>query len=168
MKLITMAAIAAAFTATPALAANNSAFVGPRVEATAGVANITKVRSAKDFVYGAAAGVDLPLGDSVTIGADVNTNNVFDHNREIGASARLGYAFTDSTLGYVRGGYNNYRNYANLAKNNFHQDLDGFVVGAGVEYVVLPHVYVKAEYRYSGFSNHVGDSGVLAGVGFRF
>ena len=165
---MTMAAAAAALMATPAFAGNNAAFVGPRAEVTAGVNNITKVQSAKDFVYGAAAGVDLPVGDYVTIGADVNTSNVFEHNREIGASARLGYAFTPSTLGYVRGGYNNYRNYRNIAKNSFHQDLDGFVVGAGLEHKLNTFTYAKVEYRYSEFQNGVGNSGVVAGFGFRF
>lgn len=167
MKFVTIAAVAALIS-TPALAADNSAFIGPRIEATVGVTNITNVRSADDFVYGGAIGYDLPVGNSVTLGVDVNTSNVFDSNREIGASARLGYAFTPGTLGYIRGGYNNYRNYYNVGRNTLRQDLDGLVVGAGLEHKLNSFTYVKAEYRYSDFQNNIGDSGVVVGFGFRF
>ena len=53
-------------------------------------------------------------------------------------------------------------------------DLDGYRVGAGLEYNITPSAYVKGEYRYS----HYGDlDGIdidldrhqlMAGFGFRF
>ena len=162
MKNLILAAVAASVAvAAPAYAADNAAFVGPRVELTAGVDDVTGVRDTTDIVYGAAVGIDAPVGDNFTLGIEANTSNVFDDQRQIGAAARLGYAFNESVLGYAKAGYNNYRDV-------FSRELDGAQVGAGVEVAVAPHAFVKAEYKYSDFDGHVGNHGGLVGVGLRF
>jgi outer membrane immunogenic protein len=168
MKFLVLAATALMATATPALAQDNANFTGVRVEATAGYDDVINANDRTDIVYGGAVGFDLPVGSKYTIGVDANTSNIFESRRQIGASARIGYAFNAKTLGYVRGGYNNYRNYATISGKTFRQNLDGAVIGAGVQYAVTNHAYIKAEYRYSNFANGVGDSGVVAGVGLRF
>ena len=160
MKFIVLAA-AALIAATPAMAQDNAGFTGARVEATAGYNDINNDFDRNNVVYGAAIGVDAPIGDKFTVGVEANTSNIFERERQIGAAARVGYAFTPTTLGYVKGGYNNYRNV-------FSRDLDGFVVGAGIEHKISKVTYIKAEYRYSDFEGRVGDSAVVAGVGLRF
>lgn len=160
MKFMVLAAVAA-LTATPALAQDNAGFTGARVEATAGYNDVINNRDANDIVYGFEAGVDAPIGTNFTLGVAANTRNVFERNRQVGVTARLGYAFTPTTLGYALGGYNNYRSFER-------HDLDGFAVGAGLEHKISRVTYVKAEYRYSDFDGRTGDSAVTAGVGLRF
>jgi outer membrane immunogenic protein len=160
MKFIALAA-AAALATTPAIAQTNAAFTGVRAEVTAGYNDIQNSPDANDVVYGAAVGVDAPLGDRVTIGVEANSSNFFEKERMIGASARLGYAFTPRTLGYVHAGYDNYRDV-------FSRKLDGFKVGAGVERKISDVTYIKAQYNYSEFDRNTGSHALLAGVGFRF
>ncbi len=161
MKFITAALAASMLIATPAFAQDNAAFVGPRVELTAGYNDITNAKDLNNVVYGAAAGFDLPVGNKLTFGLEANASNVFEDQRQIGAAARVGYAVSPSALVYVKGGYNNYRNV-------FHRNLDGFVIGTGLEYKVTNHTFVKVQYDYSDFEGRTGSSAVQAGVGFRF
>lgn len=156
------AAIAAAALAiAPAAAQDNAGFTGARVEVGAGYDNITRSTDANDVVYVGAIGVDAPLGDKFTVGVEANANNVFERTRQIGAAARVGYAFDLNTLGYVKAGYANYQDVAS-------RSLDGFTVGAGVEQKVSSRTFVKAEYRYSDFNRDTGSHAVFAGVGLRF
>lgn len=162
MNKIIIAAIAAtALIATPALARTNDGFVGPRAEVTVGANDITNSPDRNDVTYGAAIGVDAPVGDRFTIGIEANSTNFAQRERQIGAAARVGYVFTPKVLGYVKGGYNNYQNV-------FSQKLDGAVVGAGVEYKFSKHFYGKAQYDYSDFENGVGSHAVSTGIGIRF
>ena len=161
MKMMIAALAATMLTATPVFAQDNTNFTGARVELTAGYNDITKAVDRNDVVYGAAAGFDLPVGNKLTFGLEANASNVFENERQIGAAARLGYAFDHNTLGYVKGGYNNYRNV-------FRRNLDGFVVGVGLEQSVSRNTFVKVQYDYSDFEGRTGSSAVQAGVGFRF
>lgn len=169
MKFILLAAAALAATATPALAQDNAGFTGARIEATAGYNDIINSRDYNDVVYGAAVGIDVPAGDKFTVGAEVNTNNVFERNRTFGVAGRVGYAFTPTTLGYVKAGYANYRDTYAISRNRTaSQNLDGGVIGAGIEHKISNVTYVKAEYRYTNYADRVAAQGVVAGVGFRF
>lgn len=159
MKFITL--IAALVAATPAMAQDNAGFTGAKVEATVGVNDIQKYRDTNDVVYGAAFGFDAPVGSKMTVGVEANTSNIFESQRQIGAAARLGYAFTPTTLGYVKAGYNNYRDV-------FSRELDGAVVGLGVEHKISRITYLKAEYRYSDFAKGAGDHAGVVGIGLRF
>jgi outer membrane immunogenic protein len=161
MKFIVLAAAAAMIAATPAVAQTNAGFTGARVEATAGYNDVINSRDRNDVVYGFEAGVDAPVGDRFTVGVAANTRNVFEDNRQVGVTARVGYAFTPTTLGYALGGYNNYRSFQDF-------DRDGFAVGGGLEHKISRVTYVKAEYRYSDFDGKTGDSAVTAGIGLRF
>jgi len=146
---------------TPALAADNSNFTGVRIEATAGYDNVLGDFDKTDVVYGAAAGLDIPLGSRFTIGAEANTSNVFEDQRKIGAAARLGFALSDNLLVYAKGGYDNYR-------NSFSKSLDGATFGGGLEYKIGKITYIKAEGRYSDFAQGTGSVAAVAGVGVRF
>ena len=154
-KLIVMAVAAAALATAPAHA---NEFGGVYVEGVAGVENVVNGIDTNDVTYGANAGINVPVGNFI-LGAELNANNVFD-NRDIGASARIGYA-AGRVMPYLKAGYANYR-------DAFSRNLDGLRVGGGLEYRLSDTTYIKAEYRYSDFAANVGKHGVLAGIGFRF
>lgn len=151
-----LAVIAAA--CQPAEAKANE-FGGVYVAATAGLDDVTAAPDANDVVYGANAGVNIPLGDAI-VGVEATVDNVFENEREIGASARLGYTFGDVML-YGEAGYTNYRDV-------FSRELDGLRVGGGVEYNISTNTFVSAEYRYTDFEQGVGKHAGLVGLGIRF
>ena len=153
--------LAAALVATPAMADTNDNFTGVRIGATAGVDDVTNSPDRNDVVYGVDAGVDLPVGDRLTVGAEAFSTNPFETTRTIGAAARLGYAVTEDALIFARAGYSNYQDV-------FNQELDGLTVGGGVEFSISEMTYAKVEYRYSDFEQNVGNHGALVGVGLRF
>lgn len=156
--LMILALAAGVAGATPAYAND---FVGFRVGVTAGADDVTGVQDTTDIVYGAEAGIDFPVGDTVTIGVEAFSTNPFEGERTIGAAARIGYVVADNALVFARAGYSNY-------KNVFNQKLDGLTVGAGLEVAVSDNTYIKTEYRYSDFEQNVGNHSALIGVGLRF
>ena len=110
-----------------------------------------------------------------------------DHFHDIGA--RVGVPVSPQALLYAKGGYTNARFGLDADdgagfNEDFSATLDGFRVGAGVEYLFGTNVYGKVEYRYSNYSslkyndtlfndsNEIGVDldrhQVVAGVGFRF
>lgn len=159
MKLLLIAAALAA--STPVMAADNSNFVGVRAEATAGFNDITASPDVNNIVYGAAIGFDVPLGDNFIAGVEANSSNVFEDERQIGAAARVGYAFNPHVMAYAKAGYNNYRDV-------FSRELDGATVGGGLEFAFSKNVYTKVEYKYSDFDQGVGSHAGLVGLGLRF
>lgn len=161
MKFLMIAAAAALATASPVAAQTNENFTGIRAEVTAGFNDITGVPDANDVNYGAAVGFDAPVGDRFTVGLEANTSNAFEDTRQIGAAARVGYAFNKNLLGYVKGGYNNYRDV-------FSRELDGAVVGAGLEVAMSETSFIKAQYDYSDFAQGAGSHSGLVGIGLRF
>ena len=160
-KLITLGAAALALVAAPAYAQTNEDFTGFRVGVTAGADDVTGVRDTTDIVYGVDAGVDVGIGDRVTLGVEAFSTNPFEDERTVGAAARVGYAITPDVLGFVRAGYSNYQ-------DTFSRKLDGLTVGGGAEFALSDMSYARIEYRHSNFEEGVGNHGVLAGVGLRF
>lgn len=154
-KCLTLLTVAAAFAATPAMASD---FAGARVEATAGVDDVTGGVDATDVAYGAALGYDLQLG-KVVVGAEATAANVFDR-ADLGAAARLGYVLNENVLAFTRVGYTSLDLGARSA--------DGLTVGGGLEVNLSGPVFVKAEYRYTDFEANLGRHGALVGVGVRF
>lgn len=139
------------------LAANE--FGGVYASGTIGYDDVTSIPDGTDVVYGANAGVNIPLGD-VIVGVEATVDNVFENQREFGASARLGYTFDDVML-YGEAGYTNYRDV-------FSRDLDGLRVGGGLEYNISDNTFVSAEYRYTDFEAGAGKHAGLIGLGIRF
>ncbi|MES1974527.1 MAG: outer membrane beta-barrel protein [Pseudomonadota bacterium] len=201
-KLVITAATAALAIgmAAPAVAqdSDKAPFTGVRVEALAGYDHLSdgdSNSSGKDgFAYGGAIGYDAQVG-GVVLGVDgeidgsttkVRGSNVLtagdrlrvSAGRDLYVGGRLGYVVSPRTMIYAKGGYTNARintDYTvGTARIEDHTDLDGYRVGAGVEYNVTPKAYVKAEYRYSHYGNAGGydidadRNQVLAGVGYRF
>jgi outer membrane immunogenic protein len=151
-----VAATAAAFAATPALASD---FAGPRIEVTAGADDVTRGDDPTDVTYGAGLGYDLQFG-RVVAGVEATVDNVFDR-RDLGVGARLGYVVNDNVLLYGKAGYSNWRQVAG-------RSTEGLRLGGGLELNVAGPVYAKAEYRYTDFEGNLGRHGGLVGVGIRF
>lgn len=156
MKKIAMFLLPAAIlAATPAMATPVDSFTGVRVEATAGVDDVTRIPDVTDITYGAAVGIDTKLTDNVIVGVEGGFDNVFERT-DVAASARLGYAFNENVLGFVKVGYTDFRG------------LEGIRMGGGVEVNVTNDFYVKAEGRFTEFGGGLERVQGLVGVGVRF
>jgi outer membrane immunogenic protein len=154
-----IAAVALALTACSAQPVLANEFGGVYVQGTVGVDDVRSLPDSTDVVYGANAGVNVPVGDAI-IGVEATVDNVFEDAREVGASARLGYTFGNTML-YGEAGYTNYRDV-------FSRELDGLRVGGGVEYNLSDLTFISAEYRYTDFEKNAGKHAGLVGLGLRF
>lgn len=153
---LTVAALAAATVATPALASD---FSGPRIEVTAGADDVTRGVDPTDVAYGVGVGYDLQFG-KVVAGVEASVDNVFDR-RDIGVGARLGYVVNENVLAYGKVGYSDWRQVAG-------RSVEGLRLGGGLEVNLAGPVYGKVEYRYTDFEGTLGKHGGLVGVGLRF
>jgi outer membrane immunogenic protein len=161
----------------------------------------TTVRSHKTgWTGGGLLGYDMPIGDKLTVGgfgsyaistakscaSDAGSVACLKAGREIEGGARVGYKMGGRALVYAKGAYVNgqIRDVASDDAGDYvhgHANRDGWRAGAGVEYAVTHHAYVKAEYDYTRFKSfHADDFGltdtslrydrsqVLAGFGVHF
>lgn len=182
----------------PATPVSQAPFTGLRAEGIAGwdrlQAGHGDAGSSDGVVYGGQIGYDAQFrgvvvgveGEVTGSTVDTRTDNLLaagdrlrvDMGRDLYAGARVGFAAGNRALIYAKGGYTNARieeRYdSGVTSVRDHQDLDGYRVGAGVEYQIAPTTYVKAEYRYSHYGNAEGYDidvdrhQVLAGLGVRF
>ena len=142
------------------------------------------------LVLGGYAGYNRKLTDRIVIGGEVGLSaNVDDKLRTTSAgqaltvdprysfdlTARAGYLVTSKTLLYVRGGYANNRVRTLLdtpaGEVRASRNLDGWLVGGGVEYAITPKISARAEYRYSDFRRDGGRYDrhqTLIGVSYNF
>lgn len=167
-KILFVAAAAAALSATPAMAAD---FSGPRIEATAGVDDVTSGVDTTDIAYGAALGYDIQL-NKLVIGVEATAANVLE-KADLGAAARLGYVLNDNVLAFGRVGYNSLERPQTctgtrpvVCRNTV--NAEGLTVGGGLEVNVAGPVYGKVEYRYTDFDDNLARHGGLVGIGLRF
>jgi outer membrane immunogenic protein len=146
--------------------------------------------SRDSLVLGGYAGYNYKLTDKVVIGAEAGFQATVD-DRIRGTSAgqgltvdprysfdftaRAGYLVTDKTLVYVRGGYANNRVRTALQTPGGivreSDNLDGWIVGGGVEYAITDRISARAEYRYSDFGRNGGQyerHQTLFGVSYNF
>ncbi len=168
--------------------------------------SIDNDQSAEGIAYGGAVGYDVDFG-GVVVGAEAelmgsSADTDFENGdfegfgfgnvsagRDIYVGARVGAKVGPQALVYAKGGYTNaklnVRSNDGTATFDDNYKLDGYRVGAGVEYAFNPRMYAKLEYRYSNYSDAKVDFGgglpdsesfdidtdrhqVLAGVGVRF
>lgn len=161
-KLFAALALATLAVASPVAAQTNTNFVGPRVELNAGITDVNRNNNFNDVSYSGAVGVDVGLGDRVTVGVEANASDVFDSTgRTFGVAGRLGVALNPNVLVFGRAGYTN-------INDRFDRKLDGIAVGGGVNFALTPNLYGNVEYRYSDVQNGVRTHGGLLGVGLRF
>jgi outer membrane immunogenic protein len=192
MKTFFTAVAFAAAAATPAMAQDSAAFVGPRVEALVGYDRLQGAGGGRDgLAYGIGAGYDFKAGrailgleaeyaDSNTDGCEAGFVIATDRicasaRRDLYVGGRVGVAVAPSTLLYAKAGYTNARvglEYTNpvtpTANFRLSDNLDGVRVGAGVEQKLGSNLYAKAEYRYSNYEGGFERHQVLGGLGFRF
>ncbi|MCA1197199.1 porin family protein [Sphingomonas sp. R647] len=193
MRILSIAALAAATCATPAFAQDADSFTGPSISVFSGMEQInTDGPDESGIIYGVTAGYDIDLGKGVVgIELEASESNTdycesavvvasdslcTSAGRDLYAGARAGIKIGGSSLAYVKGGYTNARVDADYVGGaaaptvNFseNEDLDGFRVGAGAEHRLASGVTVKVEYRYSNYEQDVSRHQGLIGVGFRF
>lgn len=142
------------------------------------------------LVLGGYAGYNYKATDRIVIGAEAGfTATIDDRVRSASAgqaltidprysfdlTARAGYLVTDKALVYVRGGYANNRVHTTLVtvSGTVRQsgNLDGWLIGGGLEYAITDRISARAEYRYSDFGNSGGQYDrhqTLVGVSFNF
>jgi len=187
---LSSAALVACLLAAPATAAD---FAGARLEAHAGwdrvqveTAGTTKDPRKDGIMYGVGAGYDLAVGATLRLGVEAEldfanaiekvagtTRLKSDAKRDFAAGIRVGAAVTDHFLLYVRAAYANARVRDDAitgvpASATRMSSRDGLRFGAGAEYAVAKHVFLKAEYRYSNYERGLSRNQLVGGVGIRF
>ena len=87
----------------------------------------------KNILIGAYGTYDLATTD--TTGADPDAHNPIE------AGGKLGYAFTDDLLGYVKLGYS----WSKFSSPGYYQWLRGPSYGIGAEYLITQSVFTRVE-----------------------
>lgn len=152
------------------------------------------------LLYGVGVGFDLDVGGFV-IGAegelsDSTGKQEFDETidapfvarvepgRDFYVGGRVGFRASDRALVYAKAGYTNTAIDFTIDDDGDETDsdlnIDGYRLGAGLEYLFGTNAYGKIEYRYSKYGDLEFDESnaeldidldrhqVVAGVGFRF
>lgn len=185
----------AMFAGTPALAQDATDFTGPRAEASIGLdqlrfdlATLGADGKAKqsDLGYGIAIGYDAAITPRLIAGIEGGVNlsdvryasgdavdgNELRKRRELTLAGRIGTPITSNALLYGKVGYANLqlREDQTVAgvTTRVKDNLDGVLIGAGVEVKLTPSAYWKSEYRYTDYASGVTSNKVTTGVGIRF
>jgi outer membrane immunogenic protein len=183
----------ATFSATPALAGEPSSFTGPWIGLTGGFDNVRikaegesgnksgvfyGINAGYDYNYGGGVvGVEIEAADattkeSITDGVDTLS---LAATRDLYAGVRLGIPVSNSVLLYAKGGYTNARFKLSFNSDSASDNLDGYRVGAGVEYA-RGHALARLECRYSNYGKYdllgvdlkMSRNQVVATAGWRF
>jgi outer membrane immunogenic protein len=139
-----------------------------------------------DLAWGVEAGYDLAVGGNVVAGIqaglstsgvdhatfDGTTSHGIDARRDVDLSARLGMRISGTALLYARAGYTNFRlgdasTTAGVTTAGA-TNLDGVLVGAGLEVAISPAAYVTSEFRYSNYQDGISRNQIRTGLGVRF
>ena len=183
-----------------------SPFTGLRVEGILGydsvgfsgdddVDDIGGDDSLEGAVYGVGIGYDYDAGGLV-LGAEAELSDStgsfdfededveagLDTGRDIYVGGRIGFAAGSSAMIYAKGGYTNLKLSANVSDGiddfSDSDEVDGYRLGAGAEFLFGPRAYGKVEYRYSNYGSFGSDDDFgeidldrhqfVAGVGIRF
>lgn len=131
-------------------------------------------RATDRIVVGAEAGFNMTIDDKVRATSASRTLTV-DPRYSFDLTARAGYLVADKALVYARGGYTNARIHTSLNTSSglvrAEDNLDGWLVGGGVEYAITPEISARAEYRYNDFGQNGGQYDrhqALVGVSYNF
>ncbi len=190
-----LAGIALASAASLAAPAAAEPFVGPRVEAVAGLDQlnfdlarygVSYNETESGLLGGLAVGYDVPLRGNLIAGLEAGVTfsgidyrfsedgvgHLLEPRRDLELSARLGTRITGNALAYVKAGYSNLRlrdeTSADGIRSRESYNLDGARVGAGIEVALMPNAYLKSEYRYTAYEDDIESSQVVTGIGLRF
>jgi outer membrane immunogenic protein len=125
-------------------------------------------------VIGTEAGFSIGADDALSqtrgnTALRVNPRYAFD------LSARAGYLLNDTTLVYVRGGYQNVdvrtSSQTGAARLVDTGTMDGWMAGGGIERAIAPQISARLEYRYSDLSGNSGKydrQQGLVGIAYHF
>jgi outer membrane immunogenic protein len=167
VKILNIAAFAAAVLSTPALAAD---FAGPYVGAGVTLDNVQGSGALEGIGFSgvggtAFAGYNLALGESTFAGVEANIDlNTADAGGVEakwgwGVGARFGYRLNDSTALYGRAGYAR----GKLSIGGASGWGDGIRYGGGIETAVSDRVSVRAEFTQTNYeSDIINNQGALA------
>lgn len=185
-KTILMAATAAAAIAIPTAAQAQQA--EPFVGVSGGYHDLAVDGEVEDafpgveindgsVIFGGFAGVDVPVGTNVFIGAEANFHLGTDAvDSEYGASARLGFRDAGGAKYYLRGGYQEVNlDFPNIIEiPGVELDDDDFagiddtagdyLVGAGAEFPIGESTFLRVNVDTIGFDS----ARATAGFGLRF
>lgn len=79
--------------------------------------------------------------------------------RDLYVGGRVGFAVAPRTLAYVKAGYTNLAVESTVTSGttniDFDTNVDGYRLGAGLEQQLGNNTFVKAEYRYSNYTNQI-------------
>ena len=192
-KLAIAAAVAAATIATPALAQDNPNLGGFHIDGLAGWDHPSISRETADGIaYGVGVGYDFRSGNAIFgIEAEAMDSSADESvtgaviagddlrvraGRDLYVGGRVGFGIGGNSLIYAKAGYTNARVRVNYEDGtagtvndfNYSQNLDGIRAGAGAQIGIGSRAYVRTEYRYSNYQDHVDRHQVVGGVGFRF
>jgi outer membrane immunogenic protein len=161
--------------------------VGTRTRFDDGTTRVTDRRHKTAWTGGGLLGYDMPIGDKMTVGAfgsyavstaktcgsDATSITCLKAGREIEGGARVGYKLGGKALVYAKGAYVNGQIRGTSADDagdyiRGHANRDGWRAGAGVEYAVTNHAYVKAEYDYTRFKSFNADELGLTDTSLRY
>lgn len=171
MTYFAAAAAALAF-ASPAMAQSVAAPAGPRIEALIGYdrPGIDGFH-ASGLLFGIGAGYDLPVGNAVSLGIDVEASDSTakkagtSTGRDLYAGGRVNIAVSPKANVYLKAGYTN----ARFKESGFGgANFDGIRAGIGGQITVSGKAYVGAEYRYSNYELGVDRHQVALTLGTRF
>jgi outer membrane immunogenic protein len=138
-------------------------------------------------LLGGFAGWNRQLDNNIVFGLEGDlkydwnnkTYNGFETGTDWGGSARvrLGYAFDDALI-YATGGWTAANAFVDPPGNNNSKEkmINGWTVGAGVDYKFTDNVFARAEYRFNDYGTEkFGPTKVdfqqhnaILGVGFKF
>ena len=131
-------------------------------------------KAGEHFVIGAEAGFSGAVDDEIR-GLSGGNSLTIDPRYSFDLSARAGYLVDDQTLAYVRGGYANTRVRTTLVSDagslTASDNLDGWLVGGGVERAITENISARIEYRYTDFGSDGGQFDqhqALAGITYNF
>lgn len=125
----------------------------------------------RNFVVGVEAGAVYAIDDDFSAGGSDSDLSI-DPRYEINATARLGYLIRPDILVYARGGYATLRTKIAFEETpEISRDLDGWLVGGGVEYAINQKFSGRVEYRYQDLDDgqlKLERNQVLAGLTYHF
>lgn len=171
MRMLYIAAAAAALAATPAQAQETgTAFNGGYVALVGGYDSISGGGDSESgLAFGIAAGYDFRAGGAA-FGVEVEAadSNISDAgvsaSRDLYAGGRVGAVFSERGLVYAKVGYTNARASFGGTGVNF----DGIRAGAGIEYMIASNVSIRGEYRYSNYEDGLSRNQGVVAIGLRF
>jgi len=178
MRILHVAALVAAASATPAFA-ETAPFSGGHVEAITGYDSVHGGGdSTGGILYGVGAGYDFRSGNAVfgiegealeSTAGDCDSGLCVDASRDLYIGGRVGAVVSPSVLLYAKAGYTNARVVVESGGVSAGTNFDGVRAGAGLEWAIPSSpVTLRTEYRYSNYQDGLSrHQGVLA-LAFRF